>query len=83
MVGVSCIRHIIKGSLAHMKFIVTNCSTLGVPVAIVSVLVGLNDPNDFITKDACWCRGDGVLFWTFVGTIGLILLVSKRNFMHT
>ena len=42
----------------------------------MSVLVGLNDREDFITKNACWCRGDGVLFWTFTGTIGLILLVS-------
>ena len=52
------------------------CSTLGIPVVFVAVLVALNDRNDFITKHACWCRGNGVLFWTFVGTIGLILLVS-------
>ena len=29
---------------------------------VVSVLVGLNDRNDFITKHACWCSGDDVLF---------------------
>ena len=53
-------------------------SILGFPVLIVSLLVALNDREDFITKRACWCRGDGVVFWTFVGTICLILLVSLK-----
>ena len=51
-------------------------STSGVPVLVVSLLVGVNDREDFITERACWCRGDGVVFWTFVGTIGLTLLVK-------
>ena len=55
---------------------VITCSTLGIPVVVVAVLVGLNDRKDFITKHACWCRGDGVLFWTFVGITSPILLVS-------
>ena len=55
---------------------VIDCLILGIPVAVVSVLVGLNNREDFITKHACWCRGDGALFVTFTGTIGLILLVS-------
>jgi hypothetical protein len=40
------------------------------------VLVGVNDREDFITEDACWCGGDGVLFWVFVGALGLVMLVS-------
>ena len=50
-------------------------STSGVPVVIVSFLVGLNNRGDFITERACWCRGSGAIFWMFVGTISLILLV--------
>ena len=52
------------------------CSMLGIPALTVAFLVGFNDFDDFITSRACWCRGDGVLFWTFVGTISTILLVS-------
>ncbi|CAB4006818.1 adhesion G- coupled receptor D1-like isoform X1 [Paramuricea clavata] len=53
----------------------------GIPVVVVSVLVGVNDREDFITDDACWCGGDGVLFWVFVGTLGLIILVNLVIFI--
>jgi hypothetical protein len=43
---------------------------------VVTILVVLHDRKDFITKHACWCRGDGALFVTFLAIIGLILLVS-------
>ncbi|XP_028410397.1 latrophilin-like protein LAT-2 [Dendronephthya gigantea] len=48
----------------------------GVPVVLVPILVGANDRKDFITDRACWCRGDGALFWTFVCTIILVLLIN-------
>ncbi|CAB3980610.1 adhesion G- coupled receptor D1-like [Paramuricea clavata] len=53
----------------------------GIPVVVVAVLVALNDRKDFITKHTCWCPGDGVLFWTFVCTIGLILLINLVIFV--
>jgi hypothetical protein len=49
---------------------------LGIPTVVVTVLVGANGQDNFITKRACWCRGGGVLFWTFAATIGIILTVS-------
>lgn len=48
---------------------------------IVALLVAVNRPVDFITEHSCWCSVGGVLFWTFVAIIGLILLV--RLFPHT
>ncbi|CAB4019342.1 adhesion G- coupled receptor D1-like, partial [Paramuricea clavata] len=52
-----------------------------IPVVVVSVLVGVNDREDFITEGACWCGGDGVLFWVFVGTLGPIILVNLVIFI--
>lgn len=46
---------------------------------VVTILVVLHDRKDFITKHACWCRGDGALFVTFLAIIGLILLVIKLS----
>ncbi len=50
----------------------------------MAVLVGVNGPQDFITKQACWCRGGGALFWTFVATIGTILTVCsvQKQFLN-
>ncbi|CAB3980612.1 adhesion G- coupled receptor D1-like [Paramuricea clavata] len=53
----------------------------GIPVMVVTILVVLHDRKDFITKHACWCRGDGALFVTFVATIGLILLINLAIFI--
>jgi hypothetical protein len=67
----------------HLEHTLTNdviaCSTLGIPVMVVTILVVLHDRKDFITKHACWCRGDGALFVTFLAIIGLILLVIKLS----
>ncbi|XP_028410400.1 adhesion G-protein coupled receptor D1-like, partial [Dendronephthya gigantea] len=53
----------------------------GVPVVLVPILVGANDRKDFITDRACWCRGDGALFWTFVCTIIVVLLINLVIFV--
>ncbi|XP_028410401.1 latrophilin-like protein LAT-2 [Dendronephthya gigantea] len=53
----------------------------GVPIVLVPVLVGANDRKDFITDHACWCRGDGPLFWTFVCTIVVVLLINLVIFI--
>ncbi|XP_028401048.1 adhesion G protein-coupled receptor L2-like [Dendronephthya gigantea] len=53
----------------------------GIPVVLVPVLVGANDRKDFITDHACWCRGDGALFWIFVCTIVIILLINLVIFV--
>ncbi|XP_028410433.1 adhesion G-protein coupled receptor D1-like [Dendronephthya gigantea] len=52
----------------------------GLPVITVAVLVGINRPDDFISEHSCWCRAGGALFWTFVGIIGLILLINISIF---
>ncbi|XP_028402491.1 adhesion G protein-coupled receptor L3-like [Dendronephthya gigantea] len=48
----------------------------GFPVVVVSFLVALNNRKDFITEHACWCNNDGALFWVFVSTMILILLIN-------
>ena len=48
---------------------------LGIPVVVVGVLVGVSDLEDFVMTHECWCRAGGMLFWVFVGTISVILLV--------
>ena len=48
---------------------------LGIPVLLVTVLVGVNGPDEFKTKHACWCRGGTAVFWTFTATMGFILTV--------
>ncbi|XP_028410398.1 adhesion G protein-coupled receptor L3-like [Dendronephthya gigantea] len=53
----------------------------GIPVVLVPILVGANDRKDFITDRACWCRGDGALFWTFVCTIIVVLLINLVIFV--
>ncbi|XP_028412665.1 adhesion G protein-coupled receptor L1-like [Dendronephthya gigantea] len=53
----------------------------GFPVFIVALLVGLNDRIDFKSKQGCWCRAGGVLFWTFIATIGIILLINLFVFV--
>ncbi|XP_028412672.1 CD97 antigen-like [Dendronephthya gigantea] len=53
----------------------------GFPVFIVALLVGLNDRIDFKSKQGCWCRAGGVLFWTFIATIGIILLINVFVFV--
>ncbi|XP_028410418.1 adhesion G protein-coupled receptor E2-like isoform X2 [Dendronephthya gigantea] len=53
----------------------------GLPIIVMSVLLGTNDREDFRTKHACWCRGGGALFWTFVATIVLILSINLVIFI--
>ncbi|XP_028410420.1 CD97 antigen-like [Dendronephthya gigantea] len=53
----------------------------GIPVVVVSTLVGSHDLEDFKSEYACWYRAGGVLFWTFVGTIGLVLLINLIIFI--
>ena len=69
-------RIILRNYCANIPRYTVACSFLGIPVLIVSLLVALNGQEDFITKRACWCRGGSVVFWTFVGIISLILMVS-------
>ena len=53
----------------------------GIPVAIVSVMVGVNNRQDFITKSACWCGSGGAIFWTFTATIAFILMINVVIFV--
>ncbi|XP_028410387.1 CD97 antigen-like [Dendronephthya gigantea] len=53
----------------------------GLPIIVMSVLLGTTDREDFRTKHACWCRGGGALFWTFVSTIVLILSINLVIFI--
>ncbi|XP_028400846.1 fibrillin-3-like [Dendronephthya gigantea] len=48
----------------------------GFPLTIVVLLVVVYQPFDFISDHSCWCPVGGVLFWIFVGTMGLILLIN-------
>ncbi|XP_028401051.1 adhesion G-protein coupled receptor D1-like [Dendronephthya gigantea] len=47
----------------------------GFPVIIVSLQITVNGLIDVTSEHACWCRAGGVMFWSFLVTVGLILLV--------
>ncbi len=49
----------------------------------MTILVGVNGPDEFKTEQACWCRGGTAVFWMFTATTGFILTVYaelKQNF---